>query len=237
MSAVTRPFRLDRPDGQFVVGDELPGRAPTWLWLHGLGSVRSGEKSTSLLAHARTRGERFLRIDMRGHGESSGRVGAVPLSHVIADLVHLLDHCGETVVVGTSLGGLVGAYATALRPERVRALALVAPAFGLMSNLAALLDSEGCLTTSNGVRFPVLADVLADALALDERSLPRRLSVPVLLAHGTADEVIPHRASERFFAAIPHARKQLCLIQDGDHRLAAAAPTIWPRIDALLAST
>lgn len=234
MSAPTRPFRLDRHAGHFVVGDELPGRGPTWLWLHGLGSVRTGEKSTSLLEHVRARGERFLRVDMRGHGESSGHVGAVPLSLVIDDLVHLLDLCGDTIVVGTSLGGLVGAYAAAQRPQRVRALALVAPAFGLMGNLPALLDHEGCLTTSNGIRFPVLPDVLADALALDERGLPRRLAVPTLVAHGTADEVIPYQASERFVAAIPHAKKQLWLIPGGDHRLAAAAPAIWPRIDALL---
>jgi pimeloyl-ACP methyl ester carboxylesterase len=235
VSAVTRPFRLDRPAGHFVVGDELPGHAPTWLWLHGLGSARAGEKSSSLLAHAQTRGERFLRVDLRGHGESSGHVGAVPLSHVIDDLVQLLDQNGDTIVVGTSLGGLVGAYAAALRPSRVRALALVAPALGLMSNLPALLDRDGCLTTSNGIRFPVLADVLADALGLDERGLPQRLSAPTLMVHGTADEVIPHRASERFFAAIPHARKQLWLVPDGNHRLNVVAPAIWPRIDALLA--
>lgn len=236
MNAVLREFRLDRPAGNFVVGDELPGRSPTWLWLHGLGSARLGEKSTSLLAHVRARGERFLRIDLRGHGASSGQVGAVPLSHVIDDLVHLLDQAGETIVVGTSLGGLVGAYAAALRPERVRALVLVAPALGLMGNLPALLDRDGCLTTSNGIRFPVMADVLADALRLDERGLPQRVAVPTLLVHGTADEVIPHRASERFFAAIPHPHKQLWLVPGGDHRLAEAAPQIWPRIDAMLAS-
>lgn len=233
--AALRPFRLERPGGH-VVGDELPGRTPTWLWLHGLGSVRTGEKSDALLAHVRARGERFLRIDLRGHGESSGRVGQVKLSTIVDDLVQVLADAGPTVVVGTSLGGLLGAYAAALAPDRVRALVLIAPALGLMANLPHLLDAEGCLTTSTGLRFPVAADVLADAQALDERTLPTRLPVPILVAHGTADEVIPHRASERFVAAIPHAEKQLLLLDGADHRCNLHVQAVWARVDALLGS-
>lgn len=237
MSEALRSFRLDLGGGEHLAGDELPGDPPAYVFLHGLGSVRTGEKSTSLLAHAAARGRNFLRFDLRGHGESSGRLGQVTIGELIADTVRVLERTGHAVLVGSSLGGVVGAHAAAARPELVRALALLAPALGLLHNLADLLDPRGRMWTNDGQGFVVTPRVLADAKSLDERGLPARLLVPTLVVHGTADDVIPCRASERLFAAIPHARKELWLVPGGDHRLNTVASEIWRRVDALVAAT
>ena len=232
-----RPFRLDLGGGEHVAGDELPGIRPGYVFLHGLGSVRCGEKSTSLLAHAAARGRHFLRIDQRGHGESSGRLGSITVSELIADAVRVLEHTGPAIVVGSSLGGLVGAHAAAARPDLVRALALLAPALGLMGNLADRLDPQGRLWTREGRGFVVEARVLADARSLDEKGLPGRLCIPTLVVHGTDDDVIPHRASERFFAAMPQPAKAIWIVPDGDHRLNTVADEMWRRLDALVAAS
>lgn len=227
----TRPFHYAAPDGAQIRGDELPGAPPSYLFLHGLGSVRQGVKSDSLLAHAARHGRAFLRIDMRGHGESSGRIGSIPVTDLIADAKCLMQQLGRCVLVGSSLGGIVAAYAAAAAPNHVVALCLVAPALELLGSIERHLDRDGCMQTSNGVRFSVPAEVIADAKTLDERRLPGRLTVPTLIVHGTADAVIPHGASERFFAAIPHARKDLWIVPGGDHRLAEQAAALWQRLD------
>lgn len=232
---MVRPFRLELGSGHHLAGDELAGTGPCYLFLHGLGSVRSGVKSESLLAHARARGRAFLRVDLRGHGASSDRIGQAKISTILADVARVLEHTGPAVIVGSSLGGLVGAHVAAAHPERVCGLALLAPALGLMNNLAERLDAGGRLWTSDGRAHVVTAEVLADARALDERTLPQRLRTPTLLVHGTADDVIPARASEHFFAAMTHPHKELWLVPGGDHRLAAVADAIWPRLDELLA--
>ncbi|HEX6810121.1 MAG TPA: alpha/beta fold hydrolase [Planctomycetota bacterium] len=234
MIASLHPFRLDLGAGEFLIGDQLAGTQPAYVFLHGLGSVRNGEKSTSLLAHAAARGRAFLRVDMRGHGDSSGRLGRVRISELIADAVRLLERTGPCLVVGSSLGGLVGAFAAAARPELVRGLALLAPAVGLVSSLAQRLDPQGRMWTSEGVGFVVEPAVIEDGKLLDEPGLAARLAVPTLVVHGTADDVVPVRAAERFFAAIPHARKELWIVRDGDHRLSTVAARIWPRLDRLL---
>jgi pimeloyl-ACP methyl ester carboxylesterase len=237
VSARPRTLRFDLGEGEHVVGDQLAGEPPPYVFLHGLGSVRAGEKSTSLLAHAARRGRAFLRFDLRGHGESSGRVGTIAVSELIADTIHVLERTGPAVVVGSSLGGLVGAFAAAARPELVRGVALLAPAFGLLGSLADRLDADGRMGTRNGTTFVVEPRVLEDAKNLDERGLPARLGVPTLVVHGTADDVIPHRASERFFAAIPHPQKELWIVPGGDHRLNTVADAMWRRLDRLLEST
>lgn len=244
---MTREFRLEldatsgrrgeASAGEFLVGDELPGEPPPYLYLHGMGSVRQGQKSDSLFAHARARGRRALRVDQRGHGASSGRIGDVPVSTLIGDAVRLLERTGPALVVGSSLGGLIATHVAVRRPDLVRGLCLLAPAFGLMANLERRLDAEGRLWTSNGIGFVVAAHVLADARALakEEPGLPTRLRAPTLVVHGTADDVVPTAGSERFVRDLrtPHA---LWLVPGGDHRLSDHADAIWPRFDALLAA-
>lgn len=229
----TTPFRLELDDDHWLVGDERDGDRPAYVFLHGLSSVRAGEKSQSLLEHAQSRGRGFLRFDMRGHGESSGRLGQVHVRSLIDDAIAMLERVGRACIVGSSLGGLVAAHAAAARPDLVERLALLAPAFGLMPNLDRHLDERGHMRVQSGESFFVEPDVLAEARAIDEAGLPSRLRTPVLLVHGTADDVIPQIVSEHFHAAVTHAPKDLWIVPGGDHRLNTVARDIWRRLDAL----
>ena len=229
----TQPFRIELADDHHIVGDSHDGRGPTYVFLHGLGSVRTGEKSESLRNHAAGRGQGFLRFDLRGHGASSGKLGCITVSELIADTVRVLERTGPAIVVGSSLGGLLGAHVAAARPDLVQRLALLAPAFGLMPQIRKRVDANGCLMTGEGVPFYVEPNVLDDAERLDERSLPGSIITPTLLVHGTSDDVIPQIVSEMFFAAMTNAPKQLWIVPNGDHRLNTVASEIWRRIDQL----
>lgn len=158
------------------------------------------------------------------------------MSELIEDAVALLTHLGPSVVVGSSLGGLVAAFAAARRPDLVRGLAMIAPAFGFLAHLEHLLDADGRLHTSQGQAVPISARVLQDARRHDERALPAALAVPTLIVHGTADEVVPHRASEAFAAALVTPQRELWVVPGGCHRLHTIADAIWPRLDALVAA-
>jgi pimeloyl-ACP methyl ester carboxylesterase len=228
----TQPFRIELADDHHIVGDSHDGSGPSYVFLHGLGSVRTGQKSESLREHARSQGRAFMRFDLRGHGDSTGQLGRVPVSELISDTIRVLEHHGPAILVGSSLGGLVGAHVAAERPDLVHQLAMLAPAFGLMPELSQRVDEDGCLMTGEGIKFYVEPDVIKDAEQLDERSLPSRIQVPTLLVHGTADDVIPQIVSEMFFEAMTSEQKQLWIVPDGDHRLNQVATDIWQRIDA-----
>jgi pimeloyl-ACP methyl ester carboxylesterase len=230
---VTTPFRIELEGGHFVVGDERADDGPCYVFLHGLGSVRVGEKSASLLEHAIARDHGFLRFDMRGHGESSGEIGRVAVSALIADAIRILERTGPAYVIGSSLGGLVAAHAAGERPDLVRRLALLAPAFGLMPRIRDHIDEEGFLHTAEGPSFFVEPGVRDDAERLDERGLPRRVTSPTLVVHGTADDIIPQQVSEWFFASMQSRHKELWLVDGGDHRLNTVATEIWQRFDRL----
>jgi pimeloyl-ACP methyl ester carboxylesterase len=231
---VIETLALEPAPGEQIVVDRLRGEEPGYLFLHGLGSVRAGEKSTALFRHAAARGRAAARFDFRGHGGSTGTIGVVTVSELIADAAAVLDLVGPSVLVGSSLGGLVAAFLAAARPADAKALVLLAPALGFLPRMARRLDAEGRMSTGEGVTFHVDPRVLADAERLDEASLPARLPMPVLVVHGAADEVVPPHLSERFLAAIPHARKDLWLVPGGDHRLNRQIGAILARMDAVI---
>jgi pimeloyl-ACP methyl ester carboxylesterase len=226
-------FELDLGGGERMAGEHRAGAAPGYLFLHGLGSTRTGQKSESLRDWAERRGRAFTRCDLRGHGSSTGSIGEVTISQLIGDTLLLLERLGATVVVGSSMGGLVGAFAAARRPELVPALALIAPAFGFLHRLERSVDAQGRLWTGEERSFRLDRRVIEDATRLDERTLPSRLVQPVLVVHGDRDEVVPHGRSRRFFAAIPHANKELWIVPGGDHRLNDVIGSVWPRLAAL----
>lgn len=220
---------------EHIVLDELPGRAPAWLYLHGFGSARKGEKSTALFLHAARQHRAAVRFDMRGHGDASGELGSVTFTEQLADAATVLDRTGPAVLVGSSLGGLVAIHLAASRPADVRALLLLAPAMGFLPRLRSWLDPDRRMKTGDGRVVTMHERALADAADHDERDLPAQLSMPVFIAHGTGDEVVPWQLSENLAAAIPHAQKTLWLLPGADHRLNLEFEAILARADAMFA--
>ena len=98
---------------------------PTLLFTHGFGQTASAwEASARHLAGA---GYRAVTLDARGHGRSGwSAAGAYALDHFVDDLRQVAQGCGpDTVLIGASMGGLVGLLAEAEHGPLFRALILV----------------------------------------------------------------------------------------------------------------
>ena len=72
-------------------------------------------------------GLRILRYDKRGHGLSELSPGPYSIDQLADDAAALLDHLQlrEVIVVGLSIGGLIGQSMAARRPDLVRAMVLM----------------------------------------------------------------------------------------------------------------
>ena len=73
---------------------------------------------------------RAIRMDLRGHGLSSGRVRSLTISDLADDAVAVLDAAGvgTAIIVGLSVGGMVAQDLATRHASRVRAAALVCTA-------------------------------------------------------------------------------------------------------------
>ena len=111
------PPTLQRDDGPTIAYD-IAGDGPLVLFVHGLTSNRRGwDPVTSQLVEDFT----CLRVDLRGHGDSSTATD-YSMQSLVGDVRAVVEHIrlGEPAVVGHSLGASVAAvYGAAYDPRAV----------------------------------------------------------------------------------------------------------------------
>ena len=228
---------LERADGERLAWRRVPGAGPTVVWLGGFRSDMSGTKAQALADWAAANGRDFLRFDYLGHGQSSGdfaRMGTI--SRWREDALAVLDElvAGEAVLVGSSMGGWIACLATMARPERVRAMALIAPAPDFTETLmrpqipaAGLADLEEAgvwLRPSDyGDPYPITRALLEDGARWSILPGPVPIQCPVRILQGGADPDVPWRHALELAQALKSEDVVFTLVRDGDHRLSRDA--------------
>jgi pimeloyl-ACP methyl ester carboxylesterase len=157
-------------------------------------------------------GRRVIALDFRGHGDSSKLYDPEQYSIEIlaGDVIALMDHLkiARIDMMGYSMGGRTTAYLARYQPERLRSAILGGIGIGLIEgggpgeNVARALEAPSLddVTDPVGRTFRAFADQTRSdriALAACLRGSRRLMSeaeaagitVPVLIAVGTADEI------------------------------------------------
>jgi pimeloyl-ACP methyl ester carboxylesterase len=121
------PFYDTREGHALRYVDEGAGRPV--IFIHGVGSRLEGWDS--VLSHlSPTR--RHIRLDLRGHGQSSRVPGPYTLSGMAQDVIDLADRLGleRFTLAGFSLGGLIAQHIALDHSDRLDAIAIVSSVAG-----------------------------------------------------------------------------------------------------------
>ena len=116
-----------------ALADEVEGKGPPVVQLHGLTSCRERDARLGLdLGRSLGRRRRLLRYDARGHGESTGvpHPSGYAWHRLADDLLALLDHVfprRRVHGVGPSMGTGTLLHAAVRDPDRFASLTLVIP--------------------------------------------------------------------------------------------------------------
>jgi len=169
--------------------------AATLLWSHGNAGNIAGR--VDVLRALAARGLGVLAYDYRGYGRSEGRPSEAGLSRDADAAFDSLTRAGvpptRIVCFGESLGGAVS---IALATRRPCAGVAVVATFSTLRDVARV--HYGPLAVLVGSRFDSLARV-------------HELRVPLFVAHGTADDLVPFALGERLAAAAPGPKRFLRL--------------------------
>jgi pimeloyl-ACP methyl ester carboxylesterase len=125
MSALLEQLSVRGSDLKLVADVTGPATGPTLLFLHGSGQTR--QSWGSALAEANKRGYRAISLDLRGHGDSDWSPdGEYTLERFADDIRQVIATLGcEPMLIGASLGGIIGMMIAAAPPPRLRSLVLV----------------------------------------------------------------------------------------------------------------
>jgi dipeptidyl aminopeptidase/acylaminoacyl peptidase len=224
--------------GQQIVGmlhlPEGRARCPAAVLLHGFTGTKVEARrmfvklSRALAGH----GIASLRFDYRGSGDSAGEFEEMTLRSEIADSLEAIGFLSRQkrvnsrrlALVGLSFGAAVAAYVAAREKRRIKTIALWAPVAegaGILDELSTpeavaslaetgVAEYEGHLVGIGFVRqFAEMRPV---------RELLKS-SAPVLLIHGSRDEIVPVHHCELYERAL-RAHKRIVkkvIIKGADH--------------------
>jgi uncharacterized protein len=177
------------------------------LYLHGNGS-NNGD-GVDLAAIFRQSGLSVLAIDYRGYGKSSPTFPNETKVYEDAEAAwnYLIDRQQikpqNIFIYGHSLGGAIAIDLAIKHPEMAGLIV-----FGTFTSLKDVVELNSFLKI-----FP-LNWILTQKF--DSITKIKSLQVPIVIAHGTDDRIIPVTMSQDLFAAAPKPKK-LVLIPEGDH--------------------
>ena len=192
-----------------------PGATATLVWAHGnAGNI--GVRADVLLALAEE-GLNVLAFDYRGYGRSEGRPNETGV-YLDAEAAYDSERARgvpaeQLIAFGESLGSAVAIRLAERRP--CAGLGLVSP-FTSIRDVAR--HHYGPLGVLAGNRFDSLTRIPG-------------ITVPVFVAHGDADEVVPFALGERLFAAV-HAPKRFFRAAGAHHNDVFGTPGLVAAIAA-----
>lgn len=185
---------LTTPDGETLAAWYLaprPGR-PVYLFLHGKGGAlhRHAGRWKRIAAH----GDGVLAFSYRGYPGSTGspsEAGLVTDARTAWDWLRAQGHAARDIVIhGLSLGSGVAVQLATQVPAR--ALVLEAP-------YTAIVD-----VAAERYPFVPVHTLMSDQFLSREHIA--RVRVPILIAHGDRDSVIPFHHAERLYALAPEPK-------------------------------
>ena len=143
------------------------------------------------------------------------------------------------ILMGSSLGGYLAALVAARHPERVRALVLLAPAFGFAPRWEAQLGPEVMAHWHRHGVMPVMhygrerEALLSIELLTDARRYPDEPDpvVPALVVAGRFDDAVPLATVETFARRRPE--RELVVYEAG-HQLTEVLEPMWELIRTFL---
>ncbi|WP_037682068.1 alpha/beta fold hydrolase [Streptomyces griseus] len=194
---------------------------------------------------------RVIRLDLRGHGESSG-AGVRTIEELSADVLALLDHLevDRFVPIGHSMGGMIAQTLALTHPERVERLVLVnsisrmrySRGRGLLMAASTLVPFKLFVATNIQRAFTpgypreeirsyirssadtpreVVMTLYGAMRAFDVLDRVGEIGVPTLLVHGYHDIQLPVKQMLRMATGYPDA---VIRIIDAGHELPVEKP-------------
>ena len=193
------------------------------LMIHGFG-MRTSSEFDELYAYLERKKYAVRRFDIYDPHDPEDADPETWISRCVEQMHSALEENKNVVVLGFSMGGVIATYLASI--FKLKGLILVAPAFRYMDlskvekAVSAYIGSLYTKAEKEVKEKPSSDQTRAFMQLVDKyRDRVSQITCPVLILHGTDDEVINVRSSRDAFAKIPTEHKRLVLVEGAHHRM------------------
>ena len=205
----------------------------TVVFFHGFMSNMIGAKPTAIQKFCRKHKLNFLKFEYSGHGKSSGKFIEGNISKWTNDAKQLIKSKTKKdknlIFIGSSMGSWIALNLFPFFNKKIKGFIGISSAPEFLDELMwkkfskkikkIIMNKKIYHLERDGFTYPLTKQLILDGRKNKVLNNKINLKIPVVLFHGTNDEVVPINFSRKILKIFKISKKKLVKIKNGDHSL------------------
>ena len=205
----------------------------TVVFFHGFMSDMIGAKPTAIQKFCRKHKLNFLKFEYSGHGRSTGKFIKGNISRWTNEAKQLIrskiKKNKRLILIGSSMGSWIALNLFPYFKKQIKGFIGIASAPEFLEELLwkkfnkkikKIIMTKKIYNLEHGeFVYPITKQLIFDGRKNKVLNNKINLKIPLVLFHGTNDEVVPLKFSIKIMKICKKSKKKLVKIQNGDHSL------------------
>ena len=203
------------------------------VFFHGFMSDMVGAKPTAIQKFCRKHKLNFLKFEYSGHGKSTEKFVEGNISKWTNEAKQLIKSKTKKVknliFIGSSMGSWIALNLFPVFKKKIKGFIGISSAPEFLEELMwkkftkkikkTIMSQKIYYLEHGGFVYPLTKQLILDGRKNKVLNNKINLKIPIVLFHGTNDEVVPVNFSRRIFKIFKKSKKKLVKIKNGDHSL------------------
>ncbi len=205
----------------------------TVVFFHGFMSDMIGKKPMAIQKFCRKAGLNFLKFEYSGHGKSKGKFTEGNISKWSLDGKKLIkskiQKSNSLIFVGSSMGSWIALNLFSSFKKQIKGFIGIASAPEFLEELMwkkfskkikkIIMTKKIYMLEHGDFIYPITKQLILDGRNNKIVKSKINLKIPIVLFHGTKDEVVPLSFSKKIYKIFKNSKKKIIKIKNGDHSL------------------
>ena len=205
----------------------------TVVFFHGFMSDMIGEKPTAIQKCCEEEKVNFLKFEYSGHGKSTGKFTEGNISKWTSEAKQLIKskikRDNNLIFIGSSMGSWVSLNLFPFFKKQIKGFIGISSAPEFLEELMwkkfnkkikkIIMDKKIYHLEHGEFTYPLTKQLILDGRKNKVLNNKINSKIPIVLFHGTNDEVVPLNFSKKILKICKKSKKKLIIIKNGDHSL------------------
>ncbi len=205
----------------------------TVVFFHGFMSDMIGAKPSVIQKFCKRQKLDFLKFEYSGHGKSSGKFIKGNISKWTDDAKQLIKSKikknKNLIFIGSSMGSWIALNLFPYFKKKIRGFIGISSAPEFLEELMwkkfnnkikkTIMSKKIYHLEHGGFNYPLTKQLILDGRKNKILNNKINLNIPIVLFHGTKDDVVPLNFSRKILKIFKKSKKKLIKIKNGDHSL------------------